>query len=393
MMKIHTVVFRPWHMPYAWFGRDSGLVSEGLRAIGVESRLVILDTPGMPDDPRFLPARREQFLDPAFWKGLSLDAAVLQGGDAAVEPVAAAIRASGTRLFLRLDSDGVIDPGVDLYLALYNRWWWLAYHHRAFPLLRAVGTMALKLIFPGKYGSGRIARRFEVADGLFIESGVGAARLQRLFREAGRADLAPRVHHLPIPISDDRAYPDGTLKEKRIASVARWYDAQKDAPKLIRVLARVLRAHPGYTATVVGDGDDVVRRLVARHGSDVADRIEVTGRKSHEEIAHYELGARIFICSSRAESMNISSAEALCCGCSVVGPAEIASMHEYVRVRSGTLAWTRRDADFVDAVTAEINAWEAGLRDPRAISDHFRHLLAKETVAAGIVEKVGRSRK
>ena len=107
-MRIHTAVFRPWKPHYAWFGRDSGLVTEGLNSIGVESRLVILDTPGMPQDERFFPASREDFCSSDFWRGLRLDAVVLQGGEGANEPVSAAIRESGTRLLLRLDSDGVM---------------------------------------------------------------------------------------------------------------------------------------------------------------------------------------------------------------------------------------------------------------------------------------------
>ena len=83
--------------------------------------------------------------------------------------------------------------------------------------------------------------------------------------------------------------------------------------------------------------------------------------------------------------MNISSAEALCCGCSVVGPAEIASMHEYVAASSGTLAWTRRTEDFSDAVEAEILAWRQGQRDPVAISAHYCGLLSPEAIAQKIL--------
>ena len=124
MKKVYTAVFRHWHEPYAWFGRDSGLVTEGLRRIGVDSRLVILQSPKMPQDERFLAARREQFLDSGFWKSLALDGVVLQGGaDVGIDPVSAAIKESGTKLLLRLDTDGVVAPQVDPYLYCYNLWW------------------------------------------------------------------------------------------------------------------------------------------------------------------------------------------------------------------------------------------------------------------------------
>jgi hypothetical protein len=101
----------------------------------------------------------------------------------------------------------------------------------------------------------------------------------------------------------------------------------------------------------------------------------------HERIPDYERRAKIFVCSSRAESMHISSAEALCSGCSVVGAAEIASMHEYASMASGTMAWTRRTSDFVDAVGAEIFAWKQGLRNPTNISMNFRKSLDSQNIA------------
>lgn len=388
-MKILTAVFRSWHLPYSWFGRDSGLVTEGLRSVGVDSRLVILKTPGMPADERFLPATREEFVSPEFWASQHADAVILQGGgEAATEAVASAIKKSGTKLIFRLDSDGVVAPQVDPFLAMWNLRWWLAYHHRHPATLRTLALTALKFAFPQRFGPGRISRRLACADFLLIESRVAAARLRRLLHQWGGAGLASKVVHLPIPVPGEWHFQQGDRKENLIVSVARWYDAQKDAPKLVRVLARVLPMHPEYRAVLIGDGDEFLRKLVARHAAHVADRIHVAGRLAHEEIPAYERRAKIFVCSSRAESMNISSAEALCCGCSVVGPAEIAAMQEYTASLSGTLAWTRRDLDFSDAVGAEIDAWKTGRRDPIAISGYFGNLLSPKTISQRIVDLV-----
>lgn len=394
-MTIHTAVFRKWHTPYAWFGRDSGLLTEGFREIGVPSRLVILETPVMSEDVRFLPANRGQFLSPSFWSALGADAIILQGGGEAVtEPVAEAIHQARIPLIFRLDTDGVFAPQVDPYLYTYNLWWWLAYHRKHPAWMRATGVAVLKFFFPHKLGPGRLVRRFSRADALLAESRIACSRLRRMLFEQGRPELAARIIHMPIPIPGKWTYsPETDVKEDLIVSVARWYDAQKDAPKLVRVLSRVLLQNPGFCATIIGDGDDFVRKLVNRHASAVKQRITITGRLSHEEIPAHEKRAKIFICSSRAESMNISSAEALCCGCSVVGPGEIASMHEYTSFQSGTMAWTRRDADYVDAVNSEIDEWKCGRRDPASISEYFRSRLSPESIAQRFVELAGEIRK
>lgn len=388
-MIIHTALFREWHSGYAWFGRDSGLVTEGLRQIGVESRLVILDTPGMETDERFLPASRKDLLCPEFWASLGADAVVLQGGaETGIEPVSTAIRASRTLLLARLDSDGVIAPQADPFLAFKNLRWWLAYHGKHPATLRAAIPIGLKMLFPNKFGPGRIARRLAHADFFLIESRVAAARLRRILSDFGHAELASRVIHLPIPIPMEWTYRAGDAKEDLIVSVARWYDAQKDANKLVRTLARALTQHPYFRAVVIGDGEGHLRRLAGKLASPVSNRIEITGRLPHASIPAIERRAKIFVCPSRAESMNISSAEALCCGCSVVGPAEIAAMQEYTSAYNGTLAWTRRTNDFADALSAEIDEWKHGRRTPESISAQARVRFSPQAIAENLVSLV-----
>lgn len=385
MKRIYTAVFRPWYMPYAWFERDSGLVTEGLQRIGVESRLVILQTPGMEADQRFLPVTHGQFTDPAFWRTLELDAVVLQGGaDKGIEPAARAIRDSDTRLLLRLDSDGVVAPQVDPYLYTYNRWWWLAFHKHHPSLLRAATTTAIKLLLPRTLGIGRVAARLDTGHIALIETEVAKARLARALRATGHERVAGKLVVLPIPVPSDRSYRANVTKEKLLVSTGRWDDWQKDAPKLLMCLRSVLAAHQDYQAIIMGNGDDIISELIARHCPELNYRIKLTGRLRHSEIAAQLQRAQIFVCSSRAEGFPNAVAEAMCCGCSIAGPAEIASMHFFASHSSGSLAWSRRTSDLSDAVSAEINAWRCGSRDPIAISAHFRRLLSPEQIAGRV---------
>ena len=204
----------------------------------------------------------------------------------------------------------------------------------------------------------------------------------------GRSDIAEKIFHVPIPVPQLPRDQIPPAREKIILSVGRWDDAQKDAPKLIRVMGNVLARHPDYRAIVIGNGDDGIRQLIKRHATAFQNRILVIGRSTPEEIAAHERKARIFLCSSRGESMHIASAEAVCRGCSVVGPAQIPALQEYAGIQSGTLAWTRRTNDLADAVSAEIAAWESGRRDPEAIGSHFAFQFAPETIARQIVKHV-----
>ena len=89
----------------------------------------------------------------------------------------------------------------------------------------------------------------------------------------------------------------------------------------------------------------------------------------------------MFLCTSRQESFLIAAGEALCCGCSVVGDARIASMPCFAGMSSGTTSCDSSVDNLRDALTAEINAWQSGQRDPVQISQAWQARLHTDHVA------------
>jgi glycosyltransferase involved in cell wall biosynthesis len=416
-LKLYTAVYRNWHPGYSWFGRDSGLVTQGLREIGVDSRLVILKSPDLPNDDRFLPATKSQFCCSKFWCELGLDAVVLQGGgEAATQPVADAIKESGTKLFYRMDTDGVVDPSVDKWLFLYGKWWtyanpyryryvkweellWAKEHSRGLtnsPKPVSINSnlkkecfaltkkwlsrpfaiflvFLLKIFLNNKFGSGNIYKRLKKADFILVESKIATARLQRLISYFSDFDSSPKIITLPIPIPSFEKTPPSPARSNTVITAGRLYDNQKDAKLFVKVIAQFLRIRKDYNAIAIGDGFRYVEHLVQKYAHDVSDRIQILGRSSPEQIRAIEEKCKIFICTSRGESMHIASAEAVCAGCSIVGPAEIASIQDYVSFQSGSIAFTRRASDLIDAILSEANEWDAGRRCPSRISEFFSY--------------------
>ena len=430
--KVYTAVFRPWYQPYEWFGRDSGLVTEGLRSIGIDSKLVILDTPGMPKDERFLPADRGQFCDPGFWNALEVDAVVLQGGgEAATQPVADAIKASRAKLIYRIDTDGIVDPSVDPWLFFYGKWWsmgnplrlrYIKWEERAWAKEKASGIASgekpvsmntcygneslklalqlairpalvpmlclLKALFPNRYGRGRIARRLAKADAILAESRIATARLQRLLHCSGFPEKVMRVHTLPIPIPSGACPSPIGKRENIVITAGRLYDDQKDAELFVRTIAQFLEMRPDYRAVAIGDGCRYVRGLVHKCGKNVASRVDIHGRMSPNRIRELETKAKVFLCTSRGESMHIASAEAALAGCSIVGPCEIASMQDYASNSSGSLSLTRSVSSMVDALSAEANEWDCGNRCPESIAQFSTKRFSPENHAKQLVQLI-----
>src|SRR5262249_41640447 len=91
--------------------------------------------------------------------------------------------------------------------------------------------------------------------------------------------------------------------------------------------------------------------------------------------------SRTLILSSRWESGPIVASEALCMGCSLVGPSWVPTIPWYCGDGRHGRVFTRRSPSLVaGAVVAEMAAWAAGGRDPRATAAHFRPRFAPAAV-------------
>jgi glycosyltransferase involved in cell wall biosynthesis len=105
----------------------------------------------------------------------------------------------------------------------------------------------------------------------------------------------------------------------RIERTSRW----KGLSVLIDALPRLRALVPDARLTVVGDGDDVetLQKRAAELG--VADLVEWAGHVDHAELPAYYRRAGVTVLPSltESESFGMSLAEAMACGCPVVGSA------------------------------------------------------------------------
>jgi len=91
--------------------------------------------------------------------------------------------------------------------------------------------------------------------------------------------------------------------------------------------------------------------------------------------------AKIYLMASRYESFCIAAAEALTCGCTVVGSSEIASAYYFTETNSGLVAPTRTHCDFSRTLDAEVEMWAAGRRDPARIAAIWKERAGSREVA------------
>jgi len=370
--------------PLFW-ERDAGLLCLGLRELGPHARLVLLGEPAASPDAPLILGRLEDFKNPAWWSRWDAAGVVLNSwGAPRFEPVARAIKAAGLRLVVRLDSNGDKSPRLDVqryfdFLSLYHR-------ERSHPMPRLAAAFKTLLFYTVRAAhDGPMCAHLAHADLVTIESPAACERFSELLRRLGRADLVTRLRVLPHPVLDAfQPLTDG-VKQPVILAAGRWKSPFKDAPKLARVLSAALSAEPSASAHLFGEGEALLRRELARLPDAVRARITLAGPVPHLDLVTAMQRAQVMLCTSRTESFHIASAEALCCGCAVVGPAEIPSMHWFTSEASGTLAADRSDARLAAAVGQELAAWRAGRRDPAKISATWRRRFTARAVAGEVL--------
>jgi glycosyltransferase involved in cell wall biosynthesis len=164
-------------------------------------------------------------------------------------------------------------------------------------------------------------------------------------------------------------------------AVGRWDALQKDGPKLIRVLGKILADRTDYSALVIGGGREVIEPVWRRLPQPIKQRIDLAGIQPHEVVQQHCRESRIMLFTSRYEGFPFAASEALCCGCTVVGAVSLPAMCHIATCGGGTVAVSRSDQDFVDALTVEMEAWDSGWRDPQQMSQRWMGEISLQAVA------------
>ncbi len=362
-----------------FWDREFGLVCLGLRMLGMDSRFVALGQPSQREDVPLILCTLAQMMDPNWWRQWNLEGVILNAwGSPRYEPIARAIKTAGVKLNVALDSNGIDHPHVWLRRYLYEKYYVEQDRTKWFP----AGWALLKTLvtaFPAHHT--RTLQHLEHGDFLTLPSPLAQQRYRRFLMALRRPDLVGRLRYVPYPATQDMIYNPSIRKQPVIIAVGRWQSVQKGTPVLVRVLERVLSEQPGYSARIIGGGEERVRRLVQPLNDGCKSRINILGWVSHQQLAGHYQESQILLCTSHIESFHIASGEALCCGCSVVGDVRISSMPYFCSAGSGTLSCDLSVNNLGDALNAEIDAWRRGDRDPIQISATWTARLHPDRVA------------
>lgn len=374
---------------HTFFSRDTGLLSVGLTIIGMDS-YPVMPGPSMPDDdPRLIRTDYANLFDASWWRSQKADAVILcSWAMPEYTPIARAIKASGSKLLVFLDSAGFWSPwsnGLEWFEAQWESC--RRKHGSALGLLRYLASICRSFI-PAAFDSPRLTH-MSIADVVTVTSPLVLDRTTRYAMVYGFPKLHKNVARLPLPVSPHMCY-KGEWKQKRVICVGRWLpeDWPAKGPQLLLAsLNRFLTEHTDYEALVIGRGATALRSAPFYAKSLDGLNLRLLNYLQNHELPSLYATSRISLCCSFHESYHIASFEAACCGCSIVAlrSPDLPAL-QFLAEKNGTLAPKETPESFAEALSKEAAIWDRGLRSPDTTARRWQSETHADKVATKALE-------
>lgn len=375
----------------AFFARDSGLLCKGFQEIGVECKAIMPGPPMEGDQVEDLIRTDYDNLENAdWWRSLEGEGVVFYGwGLGKYVRIVRSIKQAGLVLISHMDTDGILGilNGIPEYA---GRLWRVTLGERG----NSVGSLlhfATRLGYAATVGLIRndwmCAQHLKHADVIGAVSPLALERLRKVCRISGGENLAVRVQIVPHPTASFMMPDSRFPKERLVVAVGRWDDDRVKGTDLLMATAKMLLTmNSDVRIEIYGYAPLVMSAWHQSMPDPIRDRIMLAGVVRNTVVSQALQRAQVVVCTSLRESYHTVSAEALCCGCSVVGPdvPEIPSMKWFTDGPFGRMA-ERTPTALTQAVLAELAGWGAGLRVPSAIAFHWGNILHAPQIARRII--------
>lgn len=377
---------------HTFFARDSGLLCKGFQEIGVACQAVMPGPPMEGDQVGDL-IRTDycNLEDSAWWRSLGVEGVVFYGwGSGRYVPIVRAIKQADIFLVTHMDTGGLfsIFNGVS---ELGGALWRTTVRGGHAPVSGLV-RFAARLAYAASIGVIRSdlprLRHLRQADCIGTVSPIAVERVRKVCRGYGGKALAAKVRLISHPCPPYMSPDPLIARERLVVAIGRWDDVHvKGTDLLLAATGLVCERDRKVVFEIYGPITDPMRQWHSSLAVNVQSHVRLAGRVPNTELRRALQRARVSLCTSLRESYHGASAEALCCGCSVVGPdvPEIPSMKWFTDGPFGQMAARSPDA-MADAMLRELSAWDAGERNPATIGSHWGAVLHAPKVAARILE-------
>lgn len=334
-----------FHANESFYARDTGLICKELQKHGYECR-VVMPLPAHEDDlptKDLLRVPRQELSNPAWWRSLNIDAVVLYSwADPRYTGIARAIRQAGLKLILHFDSSGELHEHLQ---RSGSKW----FNKAKDVLINRMRASHMRLAHT-------ITTSSPCIDALRKDSYYGPA-------------IADKCSEFPTPVESCFRY-DGRPKESRIICVGSWQLPVKRPGVMMSCIKKLLSRHPGAEVDICGPATPELEHWRSSLPRLVAARVHLHGYCSHEQLCELYQRASIALCTSESEGSHSASAEALCCGCSIVCPPRplLSVVQWYASESSGSVSFEDTPDALSSTLYDELENWQLGMRNAATIA-------------------------
>lgn len=389
-MRWYTCIPVDYSGNAGFFTRDSGLLTRGFQAIGIESQAIMLGQAKSDDEADLIRANFENLSSPEWWKSHHIDGVVLYSWALPqYNPIAKAIHDAGIFLILNQDSAGILFPLVGFKGGLHTRKTCYQIDKGAilgmcylicWCLYRCtIGFLKLEFL-----------RAIHLSYGSLIAAVTPMAveRYRKYLKLMRCPQISPRVVLIPHPVADYFLYSQHVKKEKRVIAVGRWDDlSQKRSQLMCRVIEILCTNEASIEFDIVGNKTTELIQWHSRMPIRQQARIHLHGFVANHRLVEMYQRSQVLLSTSAHESFHIPAAEALCCGCTVVSPKldSLPNFEWFTSLGHGRLSESENDRSIAKSLADELEAWDRGMRDPNEISNYWSKLLHANQVARTII--------
>ena len=328
--------------------------------------------------------------DPEWWKSLEAEGVVLYAwGDGKYWKIARAIQSSGAKLVTHMDTAGILGIFNGLDVFVHSLW-----HSSTSKYGRGIKALlhtTLRFAYAVSVGliknDYRRILHLNCADIIGVISPIAADRIHKVCQFYGGDDMTSKIRLIPHPNASYMSFNPDISKERMVCAIGRWDDEVTKGTALLCQTMELLTVKDRYVQIeIYGRVPQSMRKWHESLNETTQSRILLKGVVTNSELKPALQRARISVCTSYREGYHTVSAEALCCGCSIIGPNvdSIPSLKWFTDGPHGDLAARNKDA-LTDCLLHELSKWDSGERDAAAISKKWTARLHASNVARQII--------
>ncbi len=363
----------------SFFQRDSGAFCLAFQQLGIESKTILpLPVRDENGNPNLIRTEYKNLESSEWWKSLGIDGLVLYAwGMGKYTPIVKAAREAGIFIVTFMDTSNISYP--------WKYWHTLTTHLIQSELirngklkggLRAVARI-IKAHTVSLFHYGR-KKHFDYAHIITFPSPQALQSLYDLKFLYGEKNVKKSIL-LANPIPQNSTYTKPPIKRNNIICIGRWDDEfQKNPDLLIKTLELFIKQKPTWTIEIYGKTTPKLEKWHRNLPNKIKNQVTLKGLVPNTDVKEALSYSKISLCTSRYEGSHVASAEALCAGCSIVGPHKtphLNCLQWYSSHNSGLLSPKDTSESLAQTLIEETQNWEKGDRNPEEISAYWQEQL------------------